>query len=45
MGFFEENPLVFVAAVVAISEVWIRVREPLFRGVSGVVGRRRPGPG
>jgi hypothetical protein len=40
MGFFEENPIVFVAAVIAIVEVWIRVREPLFRRVAGVIKRR-----
>lgn len=41
MGFFEENPLVFVVAVIAVSEAWIRVREPLFRRVSGRAGRRQ----
>jgi hypothetical protein len=30
MGFFEENPLVFVAAVVVIVEVWLRLRVKLF---------------
>ena len=39
MGFFEENPVVFVAAVVAIVEAWIRVREPIFRSLGGL---RRP---
>lgn len=30
MGFFEENPAVFLVAVIAIVEIWIRVRERLF---------------
>lgn len=30
MGFFEENPVVFVGAVIAIAEVWLRVRDRLF---------------
>ena len=34
MGFFEENPIVFVVAVIVIAETWIRVREPLFRGLT-----------
>jgi hypothetical protein len=40
MGFFEENPIVFVVAVIAIVETWIRVREPLFRRVTAVIRRR-----
>ena len=40
MGFFEENPVVFVAGVVAITEIWIRVREPLFSKWASF--RRRP---
>jgi hypothetical protein len=27
---FEENPLFFVLAVVVVTEVWMRVRQPLF---------------
>lgn len=30
MGFFEENPVVFVVAVVVVVETWLRVRERLF---------------
>jgi hypothetical protein len=26
MGFFEENPVVFVAAVIVTVEVWLRIR-------------------
>lgn len=37
MGFFEENPAVFLVAVIAIIEVWLRVRERLFSAL-----RRRP---
>lgn len=40
MGFFEENPVVFVAAVVAIVEAWIRVREPLFRALGNLRGSK-----
>jgi hypothetical protein len=40
MGFFEENPIVFVIAVVAIVEGWIRLREPLFRRVAALRTRR-----
>lgn len=35
MGFFEENPGVFVLAVIAIVEVWLRLRVVLFRTLSG----------
>jgi hypothetical protein len=38
MGFFEENPVVFVAAVVAIVEAWIRVREPIFHTLGNLRG-------
>lgn len=31
VGLFEENPLVFVAAVVLVVEGWLRVREPFLR--------------
>ena len=33
MAFFEGNPAVFVVAVIAIVEAWLRVREPLLRHV------------
>lgn len=40
MGFFEENPAVFIAAVVAITEMWIRLREPLFSRLASYRGRK-----
>jgi len=30
MGFFEENPILFLGAVVVTVEVWLRVRGKLF---------------
>jgi len=40
MGFFEENPIVFLLAVVAVVEGWIRVRVPLFRALTRRKGDR-----
>jgi hypothetical protein len=45
MGFFEENPIVFVVAVVIVVEAWLRLRGPLFSMLSrGKVGERRKRP-
>jgi hypothetical protein len=40
VDFIEEHPAVFVVAVMAVVEAWIRVREPLFRRLAGLRPRR-----
>jgi hypothetical protein len=36
---FEEYPIVLLVIIVVIVEVWLRVREPLFRLLGRVFGR------
>jgi hypothetical protein len=46
MGFFEENPIVFVVAVVIVVEAWLRLRGPLFSMLSRrKIGEGHKGPG
>ena len=40
MGFFEQNPIVFLGAVVVTVEVWLRIRTKIFVWIRRPV--RRP---
>jgi hypothetical protein len=40
--FFEEYPIVLLAVIIVVIEVWLRIREPIFHLVARALRRNTP---